>query len=148
MRRAAAEQALAWIEVRTGRGRGLYEITSQVAACVGEHRLRTGLLSLHVMHTSASLLVQENADPGVQRDLERFFGELCPDGHPLFEHVQEGPDDMPAHARSALTQSSLALPVRRGSPDLGQWQGIYLWEHRSRPHQRRISLHLLGEFDS
>ena len=108
-------------------------------------RIREGLLTLHVRHTSASLLVQENADPEVQRDLERFFRRLVPQGDPLFRHTSEGPDDMPAHVRAALTTTTLSLPVVDGSPTLGTWQGIYLYEHRDAPHRRRVAAHLLGE---
>lgn len=104
-----------------------------------------GLLTLHVRHTSASLLVQENADPEVRRDLERFFGRLVLEGDPLFEHVAEGPDDMPAHVRAALTATTLSIPVIDGEPALGTWQGIYLWEHRRAPHRRIVVAHLLGE---
>jgi secondary thiamine-phosphate synthase enzyme len=107
--------------------------------------IRNGLLTLHVRHTSASLLIQENADPEVQRDLERFFGRLVPHGDPLFRHTSEGPDDMPAHVRSALTATSLSIPVVEGSPTLGTWQGVYLYEHRDAPHRRRIAAHLIGE---
>jgi secondary thiamine-phosphate synthase enzyme len=103
------------------------------------------LLTLLVRHTSASLLVQENADPEVQRDLERFFARLVPRGDPLFRHTAEGPDDMPAHVRAALTATSLSIPVAGGRPALGTWQGIYLYEHRDAPHRRRIAAHLLGE---
>ena len=95
-------------------------------------------------HTSASLLIQENADPEVQRDLERFFARLVPRGDPLFHHTAEGPDDMPAHVRSALTATSLSIPVVRGRPALGTWQGLYLYEHRDAPHQRRVVAHLIG----
>jgi secondary thiamine-phosphate synthase enzyme len=98
-----------------------------------------------VRHTSASLVIQENADPQVQRDLERFFRRLVPDGDSIFGHTSEGPDDMPAHVRSALTASTLSLPVAGGAPALGTWQGIYLYEHRVRPHRRRIAAHLIGE---
>ena len=104
-----------------------------------------GLLTLHVRHTSASLLIQENADPEVQRDLERFFSRLVPQGDPIFRHTSEGPDDMPAHVRSALTATSLSVPVAGGGPALGTWQGIYLYEHREAPHQRRVVAHLLGQ---
>lgn len=106
--------------------------------------MRDGLLTLHVRHTSASLLIQENADPEVQRDIERFFARLVPQGDPLFRHTSEGPDDMPAHVRSALTATSLSIPVLGGRPALGTWQGIYLYEHRDAPHHRRIAAHLLG----
>ena len=99
---------------------------------------------MHVRHTSASLLVQENADPEVQRDMERFFSRLVPRGDPIFRHTSEGPDDMPAHVRSALTTTTLSLPVAGGVPALGTWQGIYLYEHRDAPHRRTIAAHLLG----
>ena len=108
-------------------------------------RIDEGLLTLHVRHTSASLLVQENADPEVQRDLERFFRRLVPEGDAIYRHTSEGPDDMPAHVRSALTATSLSLPVVGGGPALGTWQGIYLYEHRVAPHRRRIAAHLIGE---
>jgi secondary thiamine-phosphate synthase enzyme len=98
-----------------------------------------------VRHTSASLLIQENADPEVQRDLERFFSRLVPQGDSLFRHTSEGPDDMPAHVRSALTASSLSIPVVQGHPALGTWQGVYLYEHRDAPHRRRVTAHVIGE---
>src|SRR5512135_2835696 len=103
-----------------------------------------GLLTLFVRHTSASLLIQENADPAVRRDLERFFARLVRDGDPMFEHDQEGADDMPAHVRAALTQTQLSIPVLNGAPALGSWQGIYLYEHRTSPHRRAVVLHLIG----
>lgn len=132
------------LEVAT-RGRGLIEITDRVVAWVRECGVREGLLTLHVRHTSASLLVQENADPEVLADLERFFERLVREGDPLFRHDAEGPDDMPAHVRSALTATTLSIPIRAGAPSLGTWQGIYLWEHRARPHRRRVAMHVLGE---
>jgi secondary thiamine-phosphate synthase enzyme len=132
------------LEVAT-RGRGLIEITDRVVAWVRECGVREGLLTLHVRHTSASLLVQENADPEVLADLERFFDRLVREGDPLFRHDAEGPDDMPAHVRSALTAMTLSIPIRAGAPSLGTWQGIYLWEHRARPHRRRVAMHVLGE---
>ena len=104
-----------------------------------------GLLTLFVRHTSASLLVQENADPVVRDDLERFFARLVPDGDALFRHRDEGPDDMPAHVRAALTAAQLAIPLSGGYLALGTWQGIYLWEHRMRPHRREVAAHLIGE---
>jgi len=104
-----------------------------------------GLLTLHVRHTSASLLIQENADPDVRADLERFFARLVPEGDRIFVHTLEGPDDMPAHVRSALTATTLSIPVIGGAPALGTWQGIYLWEHRAAPHRRRVAAHLVGE---
>jgi secondary thiamine-phosphate synthase enzyme len=127
------------------RGRGFYEITDRVTDLVAATRWDTGLVTLHLRHTSASLLVQENADPEVRRDLERFFARLAPDGDPLFRHTCEGPDDMPAHVRTALTQTSLSLPFQRGRPGLGTWQGIYLWEHRQAAHPRAVLVHILGE---
>lgn len=127
------------------RGRGLVEVTPELLRFVRESGIAEGLLTVFVRHTSASLLVQENADPGVQRDLERFFARLAPDGDALFEHDSEGPDDMPAHVRSALTQVQVSVPVLGGRPVLGTWQGVYLWEHRHRGHRRELVLHLLGE---
>jgi len=127
------------------RGRGLYEFTDQVGRLVTEEKIQRGLVTLLVQHTSASLLIQENADPEVCRDLERFFERLAPEGDPLFRHVSEGDDDMPAHVRSALTAVSLSIPVNGGRLALGVWQGVYLWEHRLRSHQRRVVVHLLGE---
>ena len=133
-------------EFRLGtRGKGLYEFTEEVVAWVRASGVDRGLLTLHVRHTSASLLIQENADPEVQRDLERFLARLVPSGDPIFRHTSEGPDDMPAHVRSALTSTTLSLPVAEGTPALGTWQGIYLYEHRDAPHHRRIAAHLLGE---
>jgi len=127
------------------RGRGLLEITRPVAAWVEAAGARSGLLTLFVRHTSASLLVQENADPEVRADLERFFARLVRDGDSLFRHVDEGPDDMPAHVRAALTAVQLSIPLAGGRLALGTWQGVYLWEHRLRPQHREISLHLTGE---
>ncbi|BEP61711.1 secondary thiamine-phosphate synthase enzyme YjbQ [Variovorax sp. V213] len=125
-------------------GRGLLEITTAVAQWVERTGYQTGLLTLFIRHTSASLLVQENADPDVQADLDRFLARLVPDGDPLFRHRDEGPDDMPAHVRSALTAVQLSIPVANGRMALGTWQGIYLWEHRKRPHRRQVVLHLMG----
>ena len=105
----------------------------------------TGLLTLFCRHTSASLLIQENADPEVRRDFERFLRRLVPEGDPLFRHTSEGPDDMPAHVRAALTATTLSIPVVEGAPALGTWQGIYLYEHRRQAHTRRIAVHLIGE---
>lgn len=131
--------------VLSTRGRGIVEFTDDVAGNVTKSRIRTGLATLHVQHTSASLMIQENADPEVRRDLERFFARLVPDGDPLFEHTSEGEDDMPAHVRTVLTTVNLSIPIRAGELVLGTWQGIYLWEHRQQPHRRRVILHLLGE---
>ena len=127
------------------RGRGLVEFTREVAAWVAQSGVETGLLTLFVRHTSASLLIQENADPDVRADLDRFFARLVPDGDPLFRHVDEGPDDMPSHIRTALTAVQLSIPVSGGRLVLGTWQGLYLWEHRHRPHRRQVAAHLLGE---
>jgi secondary thiamine-phosphate synthase enzyme len=126
------------------RGRGFYEITDQVAAWVRDEGMRAGLLTLHLRHTSASLLIQENADPEVRRDLERFFARLAPDGDPLFRHVLEGEDDMPAHVRTALTAVNLGIPVSEHQLALGTWQGIYVWEHRQHGHARHVAAHLIG----
>ncbi|WOB08589.1 secondary thiamine-phosphate synthase enzyme YjbQ [Piscinibacter gummiphilus] len=127
------------------RGRGLAEITRPVSEWVAQSGLREGLLTLFVRHTSASLVIQENADPDVRGDLDRFFARLVPDGDPLFRHQDEGPDDMPAHVRAALTAVQLSIPLTHGRLALGTWQGIYLWEHRTRPHRREVVAHLLGE---
>lgn len=129
----------------SSRGRGLYEITHEVRDWVRSTGIQSGLLTLFVQHTSASLLIQENADPAVQADLERFFARMVPDGDPIFQHRQEGKDDMAAHARTALTQVHLAVPVIGGTPALGAWQGIFLYEHRYDPQRRRVILHLIGE---
>ncbi|HTQ49907.1 MAG TPA: secondary thiamine-phosphate synthase enzyme YjbQ [Candidatus Acidoferrales bacterium] len=127
------------------RGRGLLEFTHELESWVEHNRFRDGLLTVHLRHTSASLLIQENASPEVRRDLEAFFERLVPDGDPLFEHTLEGDDDMPAHVRTALTTVNLSLPVSQGRLALGTWQGIYLWEHRVRGHTRQIALHFIGE---
>ena len=127
------------------RGRGLYDFTGEVAAWIASGGFRLGLVTLHLQHTSASLLIQENADPDVRADLDRFFARLVPDGDSLFEHTCEGPDDMPAHVRTALTAVNLSIPVTNGRLALGTWQGIYLWEHRHAPHSRRVVMHVVGE---
>ena len=127
------------------RGRGLYEFTGRVADCLSQAGCKSGVVTLHLRHTSASLLIQENADPEVRRDLERFFARLVPDGDPLFLHTAEGDDDMPAHVRTALTAVNLSLPVHQGQLGLGTWQGLYLWEHRRSPHARAVTAHFIGE---
>jgi len=127
------------------RGRGFYEITAEVITALEQSGFSQGLATVHVRHTSASLLVQENADPEVRRDLERFFARLVPDGDRLFRHTLEGPDDMPADVRSAFTASTVSIPFADGALALGTWQGIYLWEHRAAGHRREITLHFLGE---
>jgi secondary thiamine-phosphate synthase enzyme len=126
-------------------GKGLYEITAKVAAWVRERGVHEGLLTVFVRHTSASLIVQENADPDVVEDLETFFTRLVPEETRLYRHTIEGADDMPAHIRAALTQTHLSVPVTGGQLALGTWQGIYLFEHRSIPHRRSVALHLIGE---
>lgn len=126
-------------------GRGLYDFTDEVVAWIAKNGFRNGLVTLHLRHTSASLLIQENADPDVRVDLERFFKRLVPDGDKLFSHTCEGPDDMPAHIRTALTTVNLSLPLREGQLALGTWQGIYLWEHRHAPHSRAVAIHFIGE---
>ncbi|RAK60445.1 YjbQ family protein [Phenylobacterium hankyongense] len=125
-------------------GAGLVEITRAIAGWVSEQRMTTGLLTVFCRHTSASLLIQENADPDVRRDLEDFFAALAPVSG-AYRHQDEGPDDMPAHLRAALTQAQLSIPLTGGRLALGTWQGIYLFEHRTRPHRREVVLHLLGE---
>ena len=137
-------QAFYELELRT-RGRGLYEFTREIAAWVADNHFQAGLLTLLVRHTSASLVIQENADPDVRRDLEAFFARLVRDGDPLFVHTLEGEDDMPAHVRSALTAVTLSLPIQGGRLTLGTWQGLYLWEHRHAPHTRAIAVHFVGE---
>ncbi len=127
------------------RGRDLVEITRALADFVHDSGIQTGLLTVHLRHTSASLLIQENADPDVRADMARFMERLVPDGDPIFEHTAEGPDDMPAHVRTALTAVNLSIPVRERAMALGTWQGVYVWEHRLRPHRRRVVLHILGE---
>ncbi len=127
------------------RGQGLYEITGQIASWVTAQRVRTGLVTVFVRHTSASLVLQENADPDVVRDLKDFFARLAPENDPAYRHTMEGSDDMPAHIKAALTLTQISVPVVDGGLALGTWQGIYLFEHRSRSHQRSIVLHLLGE---
>jgi secondary thiamine-phosphate synthase enzyme len=136
-------QALHHLQVDT-RGRGLIEITAQVRAFVDQQSIDTGLLTLFCRHTSASLLIQENADPSVQRDLERYFETIAPQDPRRYEHDTEGPDDMPAHLSAALTQVQLSIPVEHGQPVLGTWQGIYLFEHRQRAHTREVVLHIFG----
>jgi secondary thiamine-phosphate synthase enzyme len=141
---AALRQALSRLAIAT-RGRGLVEITEPVNAWLSQLAIADGLLTLFCRHTSASLLIQENADPDVCRDLESFFARIAPEDRSLYAHNAEGPDDMPAHIRAALTQTQLAIPLQAGKLLLGTWQGLYLFEHRRAPHQREIVLHLIGE---
>jgi len=126
-------------------GRGTYDLSGQVAEAIEQSGVATGLCHIFLRHTSASLMLCENADPAVMHDLESFMSRLTPDGDPMFTHTAEGPDDMAAHVRSVLTHNDLNVPVRNGKCDLGTWQGIYLWEHRHAPHRRSITLTISGE---
>jgi secondary thiamine-phosphate synthase enzyme len=127
------------------RGRGTYDITRDVAKVVSTSAARVGLATVFIHHTSASLIICENADPSVREDLEAFAARLVPDGDPLFTHDAEGDDDMPAHIRTVLTQTSIGIPVVDGRLALGTWQGLYLWEHRTSPHTRKVTVMILGE---
>lgn len=127
------------------RGRGTYDITREVEQIITRAQIKTGICHLFIHHTSASLVLCENADPSVRTDLERFMASLVPDGDPMFDHTMEGPDDMPAHIRSILSKMDLTIPVTAGRSALGTWQGIYLWEHRTRPHSRKITVTVLGD---
>jgi secondary thiamine-phosphate synthase enzyme len=140
----AMRQAVDLLSVQTS-GRGLVEITSEVVDWLRRQNVSTGLLTLFCRHTSASLLIQENAAPAVRTDLENFFSEIAPEDPTRYVHNDEGPDDMPAHLRTALTGVHLAVPIIRGAPALGTWQGVYLFEHRRRPHRREVALHVIGE---
>ena len=131
--------------VVTTKGRGTYDISRDVESAVRESGVTSGLCHVFIRHTSASLMLCENADPSVMRDLETFMSRQVPDGDPMFTHTAEGPDDMPAHIRSILTQSDLNVPIRDGRCALGTWQGIYLWEHRQSPHTRRVIVTAQGE---
>jgi secondary thiamine-phosphate synthase enzyme len=132
------------VQVST-RGKGLYEFTDEVQSWVKTRGVATGLLTVFIRHTSASLTIQENADPDVIVDLNDFFGRIAPENNKLYRHTAEGPDDMPAHIRSALTQTQLSIPVTGGRMCLGTWQGLYVFEHRSGTHRRSVALHLIGE---
>ena len=132
------------IQVET-RGRGTYELSGEVQSVVRDAGIRSGMCHLFIRHTSASLMLCENADPAVLRDLETFMARTAPDGDPMFTHTAEGPDDMPAHVRSILTQSDLNIPVIEGRCALGTWQGIYLWEHRRRGHRRKVVVTVTGD---
>ncbi len=132
------------IQIET-RGRSTFDISSQVHEIVRQSTIKTGICQLFIQHTSASLILCENADPTVRQDLERFMSRLVPDGDRIFDHTQEGPDDMPAHIRSILTNMDMSFPVIDGGPGLGVWQGIYLWEHRTHPHRRRVTVTIYGE---
>jgi secondary thiamine-phosphate synthase enzyme len=132
------------IEIQTG-GKGLYEITDRIAGWLSAQGVRTGLLTVFIQHTSASLAIQENADPDVILDLNDFLERLVPEDVRLYRHTAEGPDDMTSHIRSALTQTQLSIPVERGRMALGTWQGVYVFEHRAHTHRRSVVLHLMGE---
>jgi secondary thiamine-phosphate synthase enzyme len=138
------QQTIHSLRVAT-KGRGLTEITAAVREWLEKQEIETGLLTLFCRHTSASLVIQENADPDVRADLETFFAAIAPEDPKRYQHDTEGPDDMPAHIRAALTQTQLSIPIADGEPVLGTWQGIYLFEHRRIPHEREIVLHLIGE---
>lgn len=137
------KQAFLTLTVPT-KGPGLVEFTDQARRFVRAEKMENGLLTCFIRHTSASLVIQENADPDVQKDLQDFFAQLAKSGPP-FRHTTEGPDDMPSHIRSALTQTSISIPVRGGELMLGTWQGIYVFEHRDAPHRREVVMHLVGE---
>jgi secondary thiamine-phosphate synthase enzyme len=137
-------QAQDTLKIRTN-GKGFVNITSQVALWVREQNLDMGLLTVFISHTSASLMIQENADPDVLADIESFFGRVVPENPSMYRHTMEGPDDMPAHIKSVLTQTQLCIPLANGRLALGTWQGIYVCEHRDRPQSRQVLLHLVGE---
>ena len=136
------QQEIAEVETR---GQGLYEITDRLDGFVRAAAMRTGLVTAFCRHTSCSLIINENADPDVRTDLTGYFRRIAPEGMDWIVHRTEGPDDMPAHIRTALTQSSISIPIADGAPALGTWQGLYLFEHRARPHRRQVVLHALGE---
>jgi secondary thiamine-phosphate synthase enzyme len=138
------KQHLATIRIKTHKA-VLYEFTPHATACLSESAIRTGLLTCFIRHTSASLVIQENADPDVKGDLANFMERLVSRDKQLYRHTTEGPDDMPSHIRSMLTQTSLSIPVQNGSLLLGTWQGLYLFEHRDAPHEREVVLHVIGE---
>lgn len=138
------QQAIDSISVAT-KGQGLYEVTRPLRAFVAGAGIGVGLATAYVRHTSCSLLIQENADPDVQTDLNAFFRRLVPEGMDWLTHTTEGPDDMPAHIKAALTQTSISIPVSEGRPVLGTWQGLYLFEHRTQPHRRELVFHIIGE---
>lgn len=137
-------QARTVLDIETA-GQGFYEFTGEIRTFVGGEGIETGLLTVFLHHTSASLMIQENADPTVQEDFLAFFKRLVPEDGRSYKHGYEGPDDMPAHIKSALTTVQLSIPVSAGQPDLGTWQGVYLVEHRYQRHRRRVTLHLIGE---
>jgi secondary thiamine-phosphate synthase enzyme len=143
MVKTETESLISNLEIST-QGRGFTEISGELQAMVRQSGVKAGVCHLFLRHTSASLLITENADPDVRRDLENFISRLAPDGDPSYFHSMEGPDDMPAHIRSVLTCSEMTLPLRDGRLALGTWQGVYLWEHRIRPHRRRLEITIIG----
>lgn len=126
-------------------GRGTYDISPQVDAVIAKSGIKTGICQVFIHHTSSSLVLCENADPTVRTDLETFMKKIVPDGDSMFRHKDEGPDDMPAHVRTVLTQSSLSIPIDGGKNTLGIWQGVFLWEHRIKPHKRKVTVTVIGE---
>lgn len=126
-------------------GQGLYEFTEELTPLVARSRVLEGLCTVFVQHTSASLTIQENADPSAKRDLERWLNRLVPESDPLYTHTAEGPDDMPSHIKAILTATSLSIPIAGGTLALGTWQGVYLWEHRKHSHRRKVLIHVLGD---
>lgn len=138
------KQAVTELSVQT-RGKGLYDVTRTIEEWARNQGIRTGLLTIFIRHTSASLAIQENADPDVLSDLNDFLGKLVPDDDRLYRHTTEGPDDMPAHIRTMLTQTQLSIPIVSGRPALGTWQGVYVFEHRAEGHHRHIVLHIVGD---
>lgn len=141
---AAMHQTMTTVTIATT-GQGLHEFTQDLRRFIAEAGISTGLVTVFVRHTSCSLLIQENADADVQTDFMGFFGRLVPEGMDWLSHTAEGPDDMPAHIKAALTQTSIGIPIAEGEPVLGTWQGIYLFEHRHRPHRREVVLHIFGD---
>ena len=137
-------QSVHQLQVRTY-GKGLVEITEPIVNWISQTGIKTGILTVYLRHTSASLTIQENADPDVMHDLQGFFSRLVPEDNRLYRHTMEGPDDMPAHIRAALTQTHLGIPISQSRPVLGVWQGVFLFEHRTRPHRRTIVLHAMGD---
>lgn len=131
------------LRVRT-KGRGLYDITSEISAAVGKVKIADGICTVFIEHTSASLVVQENADPSVRRDMEKWIEKIAPEDPRAYEHDAEGPDDMPSHLRSSITRTSETFPIRNGRLALGTWQGVYVWEHRRHGHDRRVTVTVLG----
>ncbi|MEM9082488.1 MAG: secondary thiamine-phosphate synthase enzyme YjbQ [Planctomycetota bacterium] len=126
-------------------GQGLHEITHDVLEAITPFRVETGLLTVFIRHTSASLMIQENADPSARRDLEKWLNRHVPENDPLYTHTDEGPDDMPSHIKAAITATSLTIPIENHRPTLGTWQGIYLWEHRRMPHVRKVTIHAAAD---